>query len=70
MARNGQEMEGHLRDVIHDRDLAKELALSGLETIRSRHTCAHRVAQLLSIYEDMRPVPSRQETACSSGVLL
>lgn len=70
MARNGQEMEGQLRDVIHDRDLAKELASSGLETIRSRHTCAHRVDQLLSIYEDMRPVPSPQETACSSGALL
>jgi spore maturation protein CgeB len=70
MARNGQQMEGYLRDVIHDRDLASELASAGLETIRDRHTCAHRVDQLLSIYEDMRPVPSHEETACSSKALL
>ena len=35
--------------LLQDEALAQELAASGLETIRSRHTCAHRVDELLSI---------------------
>jgi spore maturation protein CgeB len=38
-----------LRDVLEDRDLARGLAATGLATIRARHTCAHRVEELLSI---------------------
>ncbi len=48
-ARNGQEMRQALRDILHDRSLAQELARHGLNTIRSRHTCAHRVDELLGI---------------------
>lgn len=55
VARNGLEMERHLRDVINDADLSRSLSSAGLETIRSRHTCAHRVAELLSIYESVQP---------------
>jgi len=29
--------------------LAAELAASGLETVRARHTCGHRVNELLEI---------------------
>jgi spore maturation protein CgeB len=70
MARDGKEMEQSLRDVINDRDLAGALASAGLETIRNRHTCAHRVDQLLSIYEDMRPAFIRQEPTCTPEVSL
>ncbi|MGP3697612.1 CgeB family protein [Rhodobacter sp. NSM] len=49
VARDGAEMERHLRAVLHDRDLAEALAESGLATIRSRHTCRHRVDDLLTI---------------------
>jgi len=49
VARRGAEMERHLRDVLHDSGLARSLAESGLETILSRHTCAHRVDELLEI---------------------
>jgi spore maturation protein CgeB len=36
----------------------KELADSGLETIRARHSCAHRADELLTI---VRQVAGRQE---------
>ena len=49
VARNGKEMRKHMNDVIHDDDLAQSLASHGLSTILSRHTCAHRVDQLLAI---------------------
>jgi spore maturation protein CgeB len=49
VARSGAEMESHLRDVLHDPDLAAQLRGSGLATIAARHTCAHRVDELLSV---------------------
>ena len=49
LARNGYEMSRHLRAVLADPGLARALAQSGLETIRARHTCGHRVDQLLAI---------------------
>ncbi len=53
VARTGEEMRRHLRALTHDGAMASELAARGLETIRARHTCAHRVDQLLSIYEQL-----------------
>lgn len=49
MARDGEEMRRHLRSVLEDEDLAGQLACSGRERIESRHTCAHRVDELLEI---------------------
>jgi spore maturation protein CgeB len=49
VARDGQEMVAYLRAVLSDRELAKSLATSGLETIRARHTCRHRVDELMEI---------------------
>ena len=49
MARDAAEMERHLRVVRDDADLRRALVRSGLETIRARHTCAHRVDELLAI---------------------
>jgi spore maturation protein CgeB len=48
-ARDGRQMRAHLRDVLHDAGLRRELARTGLETVRARHTCAHRAAELLAI---------------------
>jgi spore maturation protein CgeB len=48
-ARNGSEMKALLRDVLSNQTLASELARSGLETIQARHTCSHRVDELLTI---------------------
>lgn len=58
MAQNGHQMEQCLRDVLNDRGLAASLSSNGLETIRSRHTCAHRVDELMRIY---RPEKRRAE---------
>ncbi len=48
-AQNGDQMRKLLRDVVSDDVLAQGLAASGLETIQARHTCAHRVDELLAI---------------------
>jgi spore maturation protein CgeB len=48
-AHSGAEMTARLRDVLHDPDLALSLSRSGLETIAARHTCRHRVTELLDI---------------------
>jgi spore maturation protein CgeB len=56
MARNGTEMTRHLHNVLNDPALAVSLSASGLETIRARHTCAHRVDELLAIYDAIKPV--------------
>jgi spore maturation protein CgeB len=53
IARDGAEMKRHLRTVLEDKDAACALAEHGLRTIRERHTCAHRVDELLSIYEEI-----------------
>jgi spore maturation protein CgeB len=48
-ARDGGEMTRSLRAVRDDPDLRASLIRCGLETIRARHTCAHRAAELLAI---------------------
>ena len=49
VARDGAQMRTHLRDLRADRAYAHSLSSHGLQTIRARHTCAHRVRELLSI---------------------
>jgi spore maturation protein CgeB len=53
VARDGREMERHLRAILAEPSLARELAARGRETILSRHTCAHRAAELLGIIGDI-----------------
>jgi spore maturation protein CgeB len=48
-ATNGNEMTQHLATLIHDHSQAREMARHGLATIRARHTCAHRLNELLKI---------------------
>ncbi|MDO1584615.1 CgeB family protein [Rhizobium oryzicola] len=47
--RDGKEMQAEMRRVLSDADLCADLASSGLETIQARHTCRHRVDELLDI---------------------
>ncbi|CAO4155530.1 CgeB family protein [Methylorubrum extorquens] len=49
VARDGAEMERHMRALAHDPALRRALAAHGLATIRARHTCRHRAAELLAI---------------------
>jgi spore maturation protein CgeB len=63
VARNGSQMKRLMRAVLDDRDLRESLARNGLERIRSRHTCAHRVNELLEIYHDIAPAAALTEFA-------
>jgi spore maturation protein CgeB len=49
VVRDPREMARALRAVTSDGALAEHLARAGLDTIRARHTCAHRVTELLAI---------------------
>jgi spore maturation protein CgeB len=49
VARSGAEMTRHLAALRDDAGLRADLAEHGLATIRARHTCAHRVDELLRI---------------------
>jgi spore maturation protein CgeB len=54
VARDGADMVGKLREVSKDAALRANLVRSGLETIRARHTCAHRAAELLAVVEHLK----------------
>ena len=56
VARDGREMREHLRAVLTDDELARSLAARGRRTVLARHTCTHRVDELLSILQELRPV--------------
>jgi spore maturation protein CgeB len=49
VAANGEAMTAHLRALKRDSDLRASLVASGLETVLARHTCAHRVDELLTL---------------------
>jgi spore maturation protein CgeB len=53
IARSEPEMAAAMKAVAEDADLRAFLAASGLETIRARHTCAHRARELLRIAEEI-----------------
>jgi spore maturation protein CgeB len=55
MARSGTEMTACLHALLHDAGLSTRLARHGLETILARHTCAHRVDELLRIHAELQP---------------
>jgi spore maturation protein CgeB len=52
-ARDGSRMQRAINDVLNDAALAQELASHGRRTILKRHTCGHRVDELLRIYEGL-----------------
>lgn len=54
MARDGEQMTRALIDIARDADLRASLVRSGLETIKARHTCTHRVDELLAIAGKLR----------------
>jgi spore maturation protein CgeB len=53
VVRNGQEMERHLRELLADEEARRELAEHGRATVLARHTCAHRVEELLRICQTL-----------------
>jgi spore maturation protein CgeB len=55
MVRDGAGMRAALRAVLHEPELAVALAAHGLRTIAQRHSCAHRVDELLAICAQLAP---------------
>jgi spore maturation protein CgeB len=51
VAADGGVMADQLRALRDDPDLRRAVVASGLETIRARHTCAHRARELLDVVE-------------------
>jgi spore maturation protein CgeB len=49
VANDGREMRQHLRALLADEGLRREVAEHGRRTVLARHTCAHRVNELLRI---------------------
>jgi spore maturation protein CgeB len=54
IARDRAEMREAMQAIVENPDFAARLRANGLETIRTRHTCAHRVEELLAIDEELR----------------
>jgi len=53
IAQTGEEMKHQLKDLLQDEQKRKEIAHHGHQTILARHTCAHRVDELLDIYAEL-----------------
>jgi spore maturation protein CgeB len=63
VARNGDEMRTLLERVLLDQGLARHLAQHGRRTILERHTCGHRVDELLAIVAQLGIEEPTGETA-------
>jgi spore maturation protein CgeB len=53
VAHDGAEMCRHIRAILADEALVAELAEHGRQRILARHTCAHRVDELLAIHGEL-----------------
>ena len=68
IARNGAEMKKHIRALLADKQMAREIAAHGLATIRSRHTCGHRVNELMEIVAGIRDRGTSLEQATEAVI--
>lgn len=50
---NGRAMEAEIRHFLSDERARQQLAAHGLKTIQQKHTCAHRVNELMAICEEL-----------------
>ena len=55
VARSGDEMRRHLQALLGDPAHARAIAEHGRATILARHSCAHRVDELMAIYDEIAP---------------
>ena len=61
MVKNKQEMKQAMQEVLQNPYKEKELVANGLQAIRARHTCGHRVEQLLDIYHELKSAKPSME---------
>jgi len=60
VAHTGEEMKRHLSELLQNEDTRKEIAQHGRQTILTRHTCAHRVDELLNIYAELEGIQQQK----------
>ncbi|HET6843801.1 MAG TPA: glycosyltransferase [Candidatus Angelobacter sp.] len=53
IAKDGRQMQAMIRDLLRDEGARRQMGEHGMKTIHSRHTCAHRAEQLISICEEI-----------------
>jgi spore maturation protein CgeB len=68
VARDGDEMDRRLGALLADDDMRDELSENGLRTILNRHTCTHRVNELLHICAELNV--NTEARASESGRML
>lgn len=61
-AQDGTEMEQTIKRLLNSPDERTALAEHGLQTILNRHTCAHRVDELLLIADELNSAPREMTT--------
>jgi spore maturation protein CgeB len=54
-ARNGKQMTEALHALLTDEGFASRTAAAGLNAIATRHTCRHRVEELLTLVSELKP---------------
>jgi spore maturation protein CgeB len=68
LVNDGDGMDKAMAFLLHEPDAAAALAAHGLATIRARHTCSHRVDELLGIWSDVKSgTPSKPAAAAVGG---
>jgi spore maturation protein CgeB len=61
IAHDGTEVRHRLQALHHDGEHARFIAANGYQTVVSRHTCGHRVQELLAICQDLGAGGHRQD---------
>ena len=63
VAGDGAAMRRHLRALLNDDAMAQALAERGRRTVLARHTCAHRVDELLAIHAELDDLTTELRSA-------
>jgi len=66
VARNGDEMEGLLKELLANPAYMTSLARHGRDTILAKHTCRHRVNELLNLFQHLN-LKAKQPVLSSSS---
>ena len=67
VAEDGEEMTRRLRALLEDPASARAVARHGRQTVLARHTCAHRVDELLAIYRELEGGLPGTENGVAAG---
>jgi spore maturation protein CgeB len=67
VAQSGKEMRQHLAMLLADRPAAHAMAERGRRTILARHTCGHRVNELLGIVQELNTGCPDESSRCAQG---